>query len=117
MLEKLQIINFIITIATGGFALLLAVSKPFRNRLFNIKTGQKNEQKENKENNERSRETDRCLLRDRITTIYYDHYHEKKMKIYEFDNVNLLYEHYKELKGNSFADKIWKEMQEWQIVP
>ena len=28
----------------------------------------------------------------------------------------MLYEAYKALKGNSFIDKIYKEIQEWEIV-
>lgn len=113
MLETLQIINFIITIITGGFALLLTISKPFRSWLLNAK----NEKKRDAENEQDQRETDKCLLRDRITSIYFKYCRECEIKEYEFENMVHLYKQYKKLGGNSFVDKIWKEMQDWRILP
>mgnify|MGYP003297251069 CR=1 FL=1 len=35
---------------------------------------------------------------------------------YEYENFVLLYEAYKALKGNSFIDKIYKEVQTWKVI-
>ena len=58
----------------------------------------------------------KCQLRNEMLQIYY-HNHEKKIiRQYEYENFVFLYEAYKALKGNSFIDKIYKEVQEWEIV-
>ena len=82
-METLQIINLIITVLSGGFALLLTVSKSFRQWLL----GMKNEKKRLEEAERDSRETDKCLLRDRITSTYYRHYKNRSIKQYEYENV------------------------------
>ena len=87
MLQTLQIISLVVGIPSTAIVLLTSVCKPFRAWLFGRYRGQ---------------ETDRCLLRDRITEIYYKHYQERRMQ-------------YKKLKGNSFVDKIWNEVQTWTI--
>ena len=110
-METLQIINLVITALSGGFALLLTVSKSFRQWLH----GMKNEKKRLEETERDSRETDKCLLRDRITSTYYRHYKNRSIKQYEYENVERLYRQYKKLGGNSFVDKIWEEMQDWHI--
>lgn len=58
----------------------------------------------------------RCQLRSEMLRIYY-HCHEKGViRQYEYENFVMLYEAYKALKGNSFVDKIYKEIQELEIV-
>ena len=61
------------------------------------------------------REGQRCLLRSEIVRIYYRHHDDRKLKEYEFKNMDQCYEAYKALKGNSFVDKIHDEMKEWDI--
>ncbi len=100
MLQTLQIISLVISIPSAAIILLTSVCKPFRAWLFGRYHGQ---------------ETDRCLLRDRITEIYYKHYHEQQMRLYEYEDMERLYMQYKKLKGNSFIDKIWEEVQEWTV--
>lgn len=100
MLQTLQIISLVISIPSAVIVLLTSVCKPFRAWLFGRYRGQ---------------ETDRCLLRDRITEIYYKHYHERQMRLYEYKDMEKLYMQYKKLKGNSFVDKIWEEVQGWTI--
>ena len=112
-METIEIIQAVVTMLTGLFALLTVVSKPFRNWLLNIKK----EEKKEEEAEARQRETDKCLLRDRITSAYFKHHETKEIREYEFTNVASLYKQYKALGGNSFVDKIWKEMQEWTILP
>ena len=58
----------------------------------------------------------RCQLRSEMLRIYY-HCHEKGViRQYEYENFVMLYEAYKALKGNSFVDKIYKEIQELEII-
>lgn len=62
------------------------------------------------------REGQRCLLRSEIVKIYYRHVRDKQLHEYEFRNLVQCYEAYKALKGNSFIDHIYAEMQEWGII-
>lgn len=62
------------------------------------------------------REGQRCLLRSEIVRIYYRHHDDRQMKEYEFKNMDQCYKAYKVLKGNSFVDKIYDEMKEWDII-
>ena len=62
------------------------------------------------------REGQRCLLRSEIVRIYYRHVQDKRMQEYEYQNLMQCYKAYKALKGNSFVDHIYREMQEWEIV-
>lgn len=61
-------------------------------------------------------EGQRCLLRSEIVKTYYRHNDHKKLREYEYKNLVQCYEAYKALKGNSFIDHIYAEMQEWEIV-
>ena len=60
-------------------------------------------------------EGNRCLLRTQMLEIYYNHSEDKKMRQYQYENFVKLYEAYKALKGNSFIDKIYSEVQTWEI--
>ena len=62
------------------------------------------------------REGQRCLLRSEIVKIYYRHVRDKQLHEYEFRNLVQCHEAYKALKGNSFIDHIYAEMQEWGII-
>lgn len=59
----------------------------------------------------------RCQLRSDMLRIYYHDRDDKKIRQYEYENFVMLYEAYKALKGNSFIDKIYKEIQTWEIIP
>ena len=59
----------------------------------------------------------KCQLRSDMLSIYYRHRECGCIHQYEFENFILLYEAYKALKGNSFIDKIFKEVQSWEIIP
>ena len=112
MLESLQIVNLIITIIAGGFALLVTLSKPLRRRIMGSKEEREREEQERADRHE----TDACLLRDRILSIYYKHYKDCEIRQYEFENAEHLYKQYKKLGGNAFVEKIWDEIQEWKII-
>ena len=88
------------TIATliGEITVLLGVIVPVIMNVRKIKNGM------------------RCQLRSEMLRIYY-HCHEKGViRQFEYENFVMLYEAYKALKGNSFVDKIYKEIQDLEIV-
>lgn len=58
----------------------------------------------------------KCQLRSEMLRIYYRHREKEILRQYEYENFVMLYEAYKALKGNSFIDKIYKEVQTWEIV-
>ena len=57
----------------------------------------------------------KCMLRSSILSVYYKHNEDDKITQYEFQNVELQYKAYKTLGGNSFIDKIWKDIQDWDV--
>lgn len=93
-----QVCGFLTAIAA---ALSLFV-KPIRLKLFGI-----NEM----------REGQKCLLRSEMLQIYYRGKERNNvLRQYEFENFCLLYSAYKAEKGNSFIDKINKEVQEMEVI-
>ena len=58
----------------------------------------------------------KCQLRSEMLRIYYHNIKTGEIRQYEYENFVMLYEAYKALKGNSFIDKIYKEIQELDIV-
>jgi hypothetical protein len=112
MAEALQIIVLITTALMGMWTVLLTFSTPIRNRFLGIREAKY----ESKRELEERRETDMCLLRDRILSCYFKRYQSREIKQFEFENVGLMYRQYKKLGGNSFVDKIWQDMQGWTIL-
>ena len=58
----------------------------------------------------------KCLLRSEMLRTYYHCKESGKIRQFEFENFIMLYEAYKELKGNSFIDKIYEEVKELEII-
>lgn len=58
----------------------------------------------------------KCLLRSDMLRIYYHNREREKIRQYEYENFVMLYDAYKALKGNSFIDKIYKEVQSWEVI-
>lgn len=58
----------------------------------------------------------KCQLRSEMLRIYYHNCRQKIIRQYEYENFVMLYEAYKALKGNSFIDKIYKEVQTWKVI-
>lgn len=58
----------------------------------------------------------KCQLRSEMLRIYYKHKDEEQIRQYEYENFVFLYEAYKSLKGNSFIDKIYNDIKEWEVV-
>jgi hypothetical protein len=58
----------------------------------------------------------KCQLRSDMLSIYYHNHDVKKIRQYELENFVALYEAYKALGGNSFIDKIYAEVMEWEVI-
>lgn len=83
------------------FALAVIFVKPFREWLFGLSA---------------IRDGQKCLLRSEMLHIYYEYKDSKTIRQYEYENFLYLYSAYKALKGNSFIDKIKKEVDAWTVV-
>lgn len=57
----------------------------------------------------------KCQLRSEMLRTYYHNKDARTIRQYEYENFVMLYEAYKALKGNSFVDKIYEEVHEWDI--
>ena len=92
--------NTLTTIVTliGEVGVLLGVIVPLIVKINKIATGEK------------------CQLRSDMLQIYYHNRETKIIRQYEYENFVMLYEAYKTLKGNSFIDKIYDEVKEWEVV-
>ena len=58
----------------------------------------------------------KCQLRSEMLRTYYHNRDAGTIRQYEYENFIMLYEAYKALKGNSFIDKIYKEVQSWKVI-
>lgn len=84
---------------TGELAALVAMVAPLYKNISKVKDGQK------------------CQLRSEMLRIYYRHQGDERIRQYEYENFVALYYAYKALGGNSFIDKIYKEVQTWTVLP
>lgn len=92
--------NNLTTIVTliGEIGILIGVVTPIIVTVKKIATGTK------------------CQLRSEMLRIYYHNREAKEIRQYEYENFVFLYEAYKALKGNSFIDRIYEEVKEWEII-
>lgn len=58
----------------------------------------------------------KCLLRTEMMRTYYHNKDKAKIRQYELENFVFLYKAYKALKGNSFIDKIYEEVMDWEVI-
>ncbi len=58
----------------------------------------------------------KCLLRSEMLNIYYHNKDNKAIRQYELENFIMLYKAYKAIRGNSFIDKIYKEVMTWEVI-
>ncbi len=78
------------------------LAKPIREKLFGIGD---------------VREGLKCVLRSGMLSIYYTGQdREGKLRQHDYENFVLMYHAYKAMKGNSFIDKIYKEVQDMEVV-
>ena len=82
-------------------SLLLLLAKPMRERLFGLSA---------------IRDGQKCMLRADMLATYYKHREEKTIRQYEYENYLYEYKAYKALRGNSFIERIAREVAEWKIV-
>ena len=58
----------------------------------------------------------KCLMRSDMLSICNHNREKRTNRQYEYENFIMLYEAYKALKGNSFIDRIRKEVDEWEVA-
>lgn len=58
----------------------------------------------------------RCQLRSDMLRTYYRHRESETIRQYEYENFVMSYEAYHALGGNSFMEKIYKEVQTWEVL-
>ena len=58
----------------------------------------------------------KCLLRSEMLRTYYGNKETGTIRQYELENFIKLYKAYKALRGNSFIDKIYKEVMAWKVI-
>lgn len=58
----------------------------------------------------------KCQLRSDMLHIYYTNKDKGEIRQYELENFIYLYKAYKALRGNSFIDKIYKEVMTWKVL-
>ncbi len=58
----------------------------------------------------------KCQLRSEMLRIYYHNKDGEKIRQFELENFIMLYDAYKALKGNSFIDKINKDVRSWEVI-
>lgn len=102
-----QFLSLVVTTA-------LLFIRPFREWFF----GRRKKRKQEEEEENLQREVIRCLLRDAILRIYNEHSADKKLNLFDYQNLDMLHTAYKKEDGNSFVDHIWDEIQnEWDTSP
>lgn len=58
----------------------------------------------------------KCQLRSEMLRIQYHNREREKIRQYELENFIFMHDAYKALKGNSFIDKIYKEVLSWEVI-
>ena len=58
----------------------------------------------------------KCLLRSEMLRTYYHNKDREKIRQFELENFIALYKAYKALRGNTFIDKIHKEVMSWEVI-
>ena len=86
---------------TGISAAVVLLVRPLRDKLLGAKD---------------LRDGQRCLLRHNMLHTYYRHKEEEKIRQYEMEDFIMEYKAYKSLGGNSFIDKIYAEVKDWEVV-
>lgn len=63
-----------------------------------------------------SREATKCSLRNDILQIYDQCKDKQEITLYQLEAISLSYELYKKLKGNSFVQAIYNEVQNYKKI-
>lgn len=92
----------IVGLMPGIAAIVALVVKPIREKLFGL---------------DDIREGQKCILRSEMLRIYYNAKdHDDRIRQHENENFELMYKAYKAMKGNSFIDKIHREVQKMEVI-
>ena len=100
-MEQLELLSQICSCITGTVAAALLLIRPLRERLtgaYRLREGQKS------------------LLRSNMLRTYYRNREAQVIRQYEYENFICEYKAYKALKGNSFVDKVYREVQQWEVI-
>ena len=62
------------------------------------------------------RKGQQCLLRQQMLEVYYKCRESRTIRQYRYENFTMSYHAYKALGGNSFIDRIKREVDEWEVV-
>lgn len=122
VVEIFKVAGVIISAIVGAITLLKIVSGRYEKRLAQIieETTKKQFEEVQKElekiheANKRSEETDVCLLRHDITSIYYDYREAAKIPDKKKSDLCSLYSNYTSRGGNSYIHSIYDEMMGWK---
>ena len=82
-------------------ALLMLILPPVRDRVFGLK---------------KIKDGMKAQLRSEMLRIYYHNRELREIRQYEYENFILANEAYKAMGGNSFIDKIYAEVKEWEVI-
>lgn len=82
-------------------ALLVLLIKPVRERVLGLND---------------IREGQKCQLRSDMLRTYYKHKDTDKIRQYEYENFLYEYKAYKALGGNSFIERIKREVDTWEVL-
>ena len=61
-------------------------------------------------------ESQLCLLRHEITSIYYQYLEEKKIPTHTKESILTMYNQYEKLGGNSYVHTIVEEIKSWETI-
>ena len=100
-MELLKTVTQIAGSITGIVAALVLLIKPLRELVLGTKA---------------IRDGQKCLLRHNMLHTYYKNREQATIRQYEYEDFIYQYKAYKAQKGNSFIDKIYSEIQEWEVV-
>ena len=63
----------------------------------------------------RLQEGQKCLLRAQMLHTYYKHKEQESIRQYEFENFTACYQAYTAMGGNSFIQRVFEEVNDWEV--
>ncbi len=100
-MENLSLLSQVCSCITAVAAALLLLIRPLREWVSGAG---------------RLREGQKCLLRSNMLRTYYRNRPQQSIRQYEYENFVCEYKAYKALRGNSFVDRIYREIQQWEVI-
>ena len=97
-LSKLAALCSEVTVILAALAMLI---KPIRSKLLGL---------------DNLTDALKCQLRHDMLHTYYRHREDRTIRQYELEDFLFLYRGYKALGGNSYIDRIKREIDEWEVV-